>query len=253
MSPELFSLQGKTALITGASRGIGESCAHLLAAAGATVIVSSRKLDACAAVVERIVADGGKAIAMAANIGEPGAVEALFEALDRDGLVPDVLVNNAATNPYFGPMLDMGMDAFQKTVDVNIRGYYQCTVLAARRMQGKGGAIINVASVNAMRPAAMQGVYSMTKAAIVSMTQAFAKELAPSGIRVNAVLPGLTDTKFASALTQNPAILNQILKLVPMARVAQPDEIAPAVLYLASPAASYVTGAILAVDGGYLT
>ena len=248
----LFDLTGKTALVTGASRGIGAEIAKLLAAHGAQVIVSSRKLEVCETVSAKIVAAGGKALALAANIGDLVAMDALFNELDRREIQLDVLVNNAAANPYFGPMLDMGLDAFNKTVDVNIRGYWYMTQLAAKRMQGRGGSIVNIASVNGKKPAAGQGVYSFSKAAIISMTQAWARELGGAGIRVNAILPGLTDTKFASALTSNPAILKLSLQLIAQQRVAHPSEIAPAALYLASNAASYVTGSCLTVDGGYL-
>ena len=251
MSDALFDLTGKTALVTGASRGIGEAIARLLAAHGARVIVSSRKLDACEEVVASIRADGGQAEALAAHIGDPAAIDALFAELDARGLVADLLVNNAAANPYFGPMLDMGLDAFHKTVDVNIRGYWYTTQQAARRMKN-GGAIVNIASVNGERPAFGQGVYSFSKAAIISMTQAWAKELAQHQVRVNAVLPGLTDTKFASALTTSPAIMKMMMSLIPQQRMAQPGEIAPAALYLLSPASAYVTGVALPVDGGYL-
>ncbi len=251
MSDALFDLTGKTALVTGASRGIGEAIARLLAAHGARVIVSSRKLDACEEVVASIRAGGGQAEALAAHIGDPAAIDALFAELDARGLSADLLVNNAAANPYFGPMLDMGLDAFHKTVDVNIRGYWYTTQQAAKRMK-HGGAIVNIASVNGERPAFGQGVYSFSKAAIISMTQAWAKELAQQQIRVNAVLPGLTDTKFASALTTSPAIMKMMMSLIPQQRMAQPGEIAPAALYLLSPASAYVTGVALAVDGGYL-
>src|SRR5262249_44037700 len=159
------------------------------------------------------------------------------------GVAVDILVNNAATNPYFGPMLDMDLGAFDKTVEVNIRGYFYTTLLAARGMRERGGAIVNFASINGRRAAPGQGGYSMTKAAILSMTEGFAKELAPHRIRVNAVLPGLTDTKFAGALTQNPDILKTLLRMIPLGRVAQPAEIAPMILFLCSPAASYITGA----------
>ncbi len=247
----LFDLTGKTALITGASRGIGEAIARLLAAHGAHVIVTSRKIDGCETVAAEIRAEGGKALALAAHIGEPSAIDALFATLDERGIAADILVNNAAANPYFGPMLDMGLDAYAKTADVNIRGYWYTTQQAARRM-ASGGSIVNIASINAKRPAFGQGVYSVTKAAIVSMTAAWAKELASKSIRVNAVLPGLTDTKFASAITQTPQMLNMILPLIPQRRVALPNEIAPAVLYLVSPASSYVTGTDIIVDGGFL-
>lgn len=252
MTDPLFDLSGQTALVSGASRGIGEAIAHLLAAHGAHVICTSRKLEGCQAVADAIAAAGGSAEAHAVHVGDPAAIEALFATLDAAGRRVDILVNNAAANPYFGPAVDMTLDAYEKTVEVNLRGYFWTTVQAARRMKGHGGAVVNVASVNAERPAPGQLVYSMTKAGIVNMTEGFAKELAPLGIRVNAVLPGLTDTKFASALTSNPKIMDMMLRLIPLARVAQPGEIAPAVLFLASPAASYLTGAALPVDGGYL-
>jgi NAD(P)-dependent dehydrogenase (short-subunit alcohol dehydrogenase family) len=258
MNPQaLFDLSGKTALVTGASRGIGAEIAKLYATFGAHVVVSSRKLDACEEVASQIRAQDGKADAIAANIGDLAAMDALFATLDERKLRVDILVNNAAANPYFGPMLDMSLDAYNKTVDVNIRGYWRMTQLAATRMQAfakqDGASIINIASVNALRPAPMQGVYSFSKAAIVSMTQVWARELGGSGIRVNAILPGLTDTKFASALTQNPALLKQLLTIIPHGRIADPSEVAPLALFLASPAASYITGSVHAVDGGYLS
>ena len=252
MDRSLFDLSGRTALVSGASRGIGESIARLLAAQGAHVVCSSRKVEGCEAVAAAIREGGGSAEAIAMHVGDPAAIEAAFAALEARDRAPSILVNNAAANPYFGPMLDMDLASYEKTVEVNLRGYFWSTVQAARRMRGKGGSIINIASVNARRAAPGQGIYSMTKAGIVNMTEGFAKELAQHGIRVNVILPGLTETKFASALTGNPKILSMMLQAIPLARVAQPDEIAPAVLFLASDAASYVTGATLAVDGGYL-
>jgi len=252
-SDPLFDLSGRTALVSGASRGIGEAIARLLAAHGAHVVCSSRKAEACETVAAAIHAAGGSAEAAAMHVGDTAAIEALFARLDKAGRAPDILVNNAAANPYFGPALDMPLEAWEKTVEVNLRGYFWCTVQAARRMRERGGgAVVNIASVNAKRPAPGQLVYSMTKAGIVNMTEGFARELAPHGIRVNAVLPGLTDTRFASALTTDPKIMAMMMKLIPLARMAQPDEIAPAALFLASPAAAYLTGACLPVDGGYL-
>ncbi len=248
----LFDLKGKVALVTGASRGIGKSIAVLLASAGAHVIVSSRKIEECQAVVEEIMKDGGSAHAMACNIGDMEQIDTVFAEINTYHGQLDILVNNAATNPYFGPIVETDLRAFQKTVDVNIRGYFFMSAQGAKLMKGTGGSIINVASVNGVIPGDFQGIYSITKAAVISMTKAFAKECAPQNIRVNALLPGGTETKFASTLVDNPKILNQLLQHVPMKRIAQPDEMAGTVLYLASAASSYTTGAAINVDGGYL-
>jgi NAD(P)-dependent dehydrogenase (short-subunit alcohol dehydrogenase family) len=248
-----FDLTGKIALVSGASRGIGESISRLLAAQGAHVILASRKAEPCERVATAIREAGGKAEAMACHIGDMEQINALFAAVrDKHGRL-DILVNNAAANPYFGSIQDTDLGAFNKTVDVNIRGYFFMSAQAVKLMSTHGGgSIVNVASVNGIIPGHFQGIYSITKAAVISMTKSFAKECAPLGIRVNALLPGATETKFASALTQNPVILGELLKHVPMGRVAQPDEMAGAVLYLVSPAASYTTGTCLNVDGGYL-
>ncbi len=248
-----FNLDGKVALVTGASRGIGESIAKLLAAQGAHVIISSRKLEGCQAVADAINQGHGSAEAIACHIGDMEQIETLFQNLRSRHSKLDILVNNAATNPYFGHILDTDLAAFQKTVDVNIRGYFFMSTLAGKWMKETGGGnIVNIASINGVVPGAMQGIYSITKAAVISMTKAFAKECAHLNIRVNALLPGATDTKFASALVKNEAVLNQLMPHLPMQRVAQPDEMAGAVLYLVSDAASYTTGATLTVDGGFL-
>lgn len=255
MAPsDLFDLTGKIALVSGASRGIGAAIAKLLAGQGAHTIVSSRRQADCEAVVDDIVAAGGSAAALACHIGELDQIEALFaQVREKHGRL-DVLVNNAAANPYFGSILKTDPAAFQKTVDVNIRGYFFMSTHGAQLMiENGGGSIINVASVNGVNPANFQGIYSITKAAVISMTKAFAAECAEAGVRCNALLPGLTDTKFASVLVNTPAILQRALAHIPMRRVAQPSEMAGAVLYLASAASSYTTGAILNVDGGYLS
>ncbi|MEZ5506357.1 MAG: SDR family oxidoreductase [Gammaproteobacteria bacterium] len=248
-----FDLSGRIALVTGASRGIGESIARLLAAQGAHVIVSSRKVEDCQRVVDAVQADGGSAEAIACHIGEMEQIKGIFEQIrSRHGKL-NILVNNAAANPYFGHVLDTDLAAYQKTVDVNIRGYFFMSVEGGKLMrESGGGAIVNVASVNGIIPGAFQGIYSITKAAVISMTKTFAKECAGANIRVNALLPGATDTKFASALVKNDAILKQLMPHVPMGRVAQPDEMAGSVLYLVSDAASYTTGSCIVADGGYL-
>ena len=249
----LFDLSGRIALVTGASRGIGESIAKTLAASGAHVIISSRKIEGCQIVADAITAEGGSAEAMACHIGEMEQITSIFSAIKEKHGKLDILVNNAATNPYFGHILDTDLGAFQKTVDVNIRGYFFMSIEGAKLMRDNGGgSIINVASINGVIPGAMQGIYSITKAAVISMTKAFAAECAGLKIRVNALLPGATDTKFAATLVKNEAILKQVLTHVPLNRVAEPDEMAGAVLYLASDASSYTTGISLNVDGGYL-
>ncbi len=251
--PITFDLTGKIAIVTGASRGIGAEIAKLLAAHGAHVIVSSRKQVDCQAVVDEIVTSGGSAEAIACHIGEMEQIEALYAKVQQTHGRLNILVNNAATNPFFGHILDTDPSVFQKTVDVNIRGYFYMSTHGARLMaKNGGGSIVNVASVNGIVPGVQQGIYSITKAAVISMTKAFAVECAEQGVRCNALLPGLTDTKFASVLVNTPAILKMALAHVPMRRVAQPSEMAGATLYLASDAASYTTGTVLNVDGGYL-
>lgn len=253
MQTNLFDLTGKVALVTGASRGIGESIARLLAAYGAEVIVSSRKIDGCEQVAQSIRDNGGKATAMACHVGEMTQIEDTFKQIKQQFKRIDILVNNAAANPYFGHILDTSLAAYDKTVDVNIRGYFFMSIEAGKMMKEQGaGVILNTASVNGLSPGDMQGIYSITKAAVVSMTKAFAKECGGLNIRVNALLPGLTDTKFASALTSNDQILKKALKIIPLGRVAQPDEMAGTVLYLVSDASSYTTGTTVVVDGGMM-
>ena len=185
-----FDLSGKIALVTGASRGIGEAIAKLLAAHGAHVVVSSRKADACAKVVGDIEKEGGRAEAIACHIGEPAQIEDAMRRIEASHGRLDILVNNAATNPYFGPVVDADLGAFQKTVDVNIRGFFVASCAAAKLMQKNGGgAIVNIASISGVVPGPNQGVYSITKAAVIGMTKVFAAECASMGVRVNAVLP----------------------------------------------------------------
>lgn len=254
MPTRLFDLEGRVALITGASRGIGEATARLLAEQGAQVVISSRKQADLDRVAAAIAETGGKARAIAAHQGESEDLRRLLESIEAEFGRLDILVNNAATNPHFGHVAETPMSMVDKTLQVNVKGYYELSALAAQLMKKGGrGAIVNIASINGIRPGPMQGIYSITKAAVINMTQAFAKECAPWGVRVNAVLPGLTDTKFASALTSNAEMLKHFMSSIPLGRVAQPDEIAPAVLFLVSDAASYVTGTTLTVDGGFLS
>lgn len=249
----LFDLSGKVALVTGASRGIGESIAKILAEYDAEVIVTSRKVDDCQIVANAINADGGKAHAMACHIGDMEQITEIFSIIKEKFGRLDILVNNAATNPYFGDVLDTDLGAFQKTVDVNIRGCFFMSIEAGKMMRQQGsGVICNTASISGVKPGMSQGVYSITKAAVINMTKVFAKECGPLGIRCNALLPGLTETKFASVLTSDEKLLERVSTNLPLRRAAQPDEMAGAVLYLCSDASSYTTGECLVVDGGNL-
>ncbi|MGT2473608.1 SDR family oxidoreductase [Paraburkholderia terrae] len=251
MSTNLFHLTDRIALVTGASRGIGEAIAKLLAQQGAHVIVSSRKLEECEHVAADIRAAGGSAEAFACHVGRMEDIAATFAHIREKHGRLDILVNNAAANPYFGHILDTDLAAYNKTVEVNVRGYFFMSVEAGKLMKERGrGAIVNTASVNALHPGDMQGIYSITKAAVVNMTKAFAKECGPLGIRVNALLPGLTRTKFAGALFENKDIYDQWVNNIPLRRHGEPSEMAGTVLYLVSDAASYTNGECIVVDGG---
>ena len=248
-----FSLKGKIALVTGASRGIGEAIAITLSDYGAHCLLVSRKAEALQKVAETIASRGGTADVLPCHVGDPEQIKALFSQIrERCGKL-HILVNNAGANPYFGDMLSADEGIWNKTFDVNLKGPFFMIQHAARlMMESGGGSIVNTSSVNGIKPAPFQGIYSITKAGIISMTRAFAKELAPSNIRVNALLPGLVKTKFAKALFENESIYDTVIKMIPMGRHAEPREMAGAVLYLVSDAAPYTTGAILVVDGGIL-
>lgn len=242
-------LKDKVIVITGASRGIGEAIARACVDAGAKVALASRKqVD-----LDRVQASiGERSIAVACHTGKPDDVDALLAAtVAKFGRV-DGWVNNAATNPYFGPLIDTPDAAIDKTFEVNVRGYlYGARALVRHARERKGpAAIVNIASVAGLRAAPMQGIYGATKAAVISMTQTLAFELGGSGIRVNAIAPGLVETKFASALIANPMIRDHVVSKTPLARHAQPTEIAGAAVYLLSDAASFTTGITLTVDGG---
>ena len=248
----MIELKEKIAIVTGASRGIGEEIAKTYARAGAKVILVSRKEEGLIKVQKEIAADGGEALVKTCNTGNLDEIEELFDFVKKTVGRLDILVNNSATNPHFGTVLDIDPGAYDKTMQVNLRGTFFMCQKACLLMKDSGGSIINVASINGVRPALYQGCYSITKAALISLTKSFAKEVAEYGIRVNALLPGLTDTKFAKAITENDNVLKNFLPLIPMGRVAQPSEMTGAALYFASEMASYTTGTTLTVDGGFL-
>lgn len=247
-----FSLTGKIAIVTGASRGIGEAIARGFAEQGATVVLCSRRQDGLDAVAGSINQSGGKAVPIACHTGKPEAIAALFDRVKAELGRVDILVNNAATNPYFGPAIEIGVAAYDKTFEVNVKGYFLMSQHAARLMveQG-GGSIVNIASIAGISPPPMQGVYGITKAAVIAMTRMFAKELAGANVRCNAIAPGLVETKFASALIESPEMYEFFKSHTPMGRHAQPNEIVGAAIFLASSASSYTTGAVIACDGGY--
>ena len=248
-----FSLKNKIALITGASRGIGEAIAITLSEYGARCILVSRKIRELQKVKTKIEQKDGRAEVIACHTGDLTRINDLFKEIKNSYGRLDILVNNAATSPYFGDMVNADEKAWDKTNEVNLKGPFFMIQHAARLMEKSGGgAIVNVASINGIRPVPFQGIYSITKAGLISMTKAFAKELAAKNIRVNALLPGLTETRFAEALIKNEQIYNYAVQQIPMGRHAQPGEMAGAVLYLVSDAASFTTGACLVCDGGML-
>jgi NAD(P)-dependent dehydrogenase (short-subunit alcohol dehydrogenase family) len=245
-----LSLAGKVAIVTGGSRGIGEAIATCFVEQGAKVVVASRKEDGVRAVAEKL---GKNAFAVAAHTGKEEDCKALVaKSIAHFGKV-DILVNNAGTNPYFGPMLDTEMGAWDKTFEVNLKGYFWMTREVVNHLRGrdeKKGSIVNIASIVGMMSAPLQGVYGMTKAAVISMTKTLAFELGSSNIRVNAISPGMVDTRLAAAIVSNEELVSDINKRTALNRVAKPEEIAGAALYLASDASSFTTGEVIVVDGG---
>jgi NAD(P)-dependent dehydrogenase (short-subunit alcohol dehydrogenase family) len=246
-----FDLTGRVALVTGASRGIGSATATALAEQGAHVVLSSRKeadLQAEAARInERM---PGRASAVAAHAGRQEDLERLVKTvMDRQGRI-DILVNNAGTNPDMGPLMEADLGAWDKTFEVNVRGIFLLTQLVYHAwMAEHGGSIVNIASTGGLRPGLGLGVYRISKATVVFMTRQLAREIGGK-VRVNAVAPGLIKTRFAEALWANEEILQRILAPNPMGRIGTVEEVANAVLFLASDAASYVNGEVMVVDGG---
>jgi NAD(P)-dependent dehydrogenase (short-subunit alcohol dehydrogenase family) len=238
-------------LVTGASRGIGSAIATALVEQGAQVVLSSRKQTDLDEEATRINADYPKrATAIAAHAGRPEDLERLVKTVMEQFGHIDILVNNAATNPYFGPVLDAELSAWDKTFEVNLRGVFMLTKLVYQAwMEEHGGAVVNIASVGGLRPGLGLGVYNVTKAGVIMLTRQLARELGGK-VRVNAIAPGLIKTRFAEALWGNEAILERVLASNPMGRIGQPDEIAGAVAFLASDAASYINGEVIVIDGG---
>ena len=246
-----FDLTGKIALVAGASRGIGEAIAHGLAEHGATVICTSRKLEACEKVADDIRAKGGKADAMMLHLGEVDTHDAVLAEIKKKHGGLHILINNGATNPYFGAAHETPEWAYDKTMDVNLKGPFYLTAKSIPIMlDSGGGSVVNVASIDGIQPGLLRVVYGMTKAGVINMTKGFAKEYSNQGIRVNALLPGFTDTKLAAGLKDNPAMQTYVDMNLSVKRMAQPEEMVAAVLYMVSDEASYFTGQGMVVDGG---
>lgn len=250
---QLFDLTGKVALITGASRGIGEAIAKAYAVAGASVVLSSRKQDGLDAIAGQITAAGGRALAVAAHTGDATAVQTLVtRTLETFGGV-DILVNNAATNPHFGPIMTAEESHWDKILDVNVKGYFRLAQACAPHMRQRGGGkIINIASVAGKTPLPGMGIYCVSKAAVLMLTEVLASELAADNIQVNAIAPGFIKTAFSRAIWDNPATHDAVKQAIPQQRIGATDELLGIALYLAAPASSFTTGATIVIDGGQL-
>ncbi len=248
-----FSLQGKVALITGASKGIGESIARNYVHMGAKVVINSRKQEAVDEVANAINREGGTAIGVAGQVGNIEDCQKLFDAtMSAFGRI-DIVVNNAATNPVFGPVENTEGAVFDKIMSVNVKAPFELAKMCLPVMEKNGGgSIINVSSIGGLKAEQMLGIYSVSKAALISLTKVMAAEWGKYNIRANVICPGLIQTKFSQALWSNDMIMKHMLSQVPLGRIGQPEEIVGLALFLASEASSYCTGGVFVADGGYL-
>ena len=249
----LFDLSGKVAIVTGSSRGIGRAIAEAMAAQGATVVISSRNQDACDEVAAAINAEHGegKAIAVAASISSKEALQHLVTDTRRQLGHIDVLVCNAASNPYYGPMAGISDDQFRKILDNNVlANHWLIAMVAPEMVERQDGSIIIVSSVGGLTSSTVIGAYNISKAADFQLARNLAAEFGPSGVRVNCIAPGLIKTDFAKALWENPEVLKAVTRSTPLRRIGLPEEIAGAAVYLAAPASTFMTGQVMVVDGG---
>jgi NAD(P)-dependent dehydrogenase (short-subunit alcohol dehydrogenase family) len=247
----LFDLTGKVALITGSSKGIGRAIAERMAEHGAKVVISSRKADACAAVAAGIIAKGGEAIVVPANIGHKDQLQGLVDQTIAQWGGIDILVANAAVNPYFGPSIDCPDDAFDRIMGSNVRStFWLCNMVLPQMAARGGGSIVVISSIAGIRGTPTLGAYGISKAADTAIVRNLAVEWGAKNIRANCIAPGLVRTDFARALWENPDILRKRVKDSPLPRIGEPDEIAGAAVFLASPAGSFTTGQVFVIDGG---
>lgn len=251
MNTDYLSLEGKVAIVTGGSRGIGKAIALTLADAGADVVVSSRKLADLELVAEEIRGLGKRSLAVAAHVRESEDIRNLVEKAKKEFGRIDILVNNAATNPAMGPLVDMDEKMYDQIMNTNLKGYTLLSQLAAKQMISQGGgSIVNISSVLGVTPDKGLGLYCISKAGIIMLTKAMAKELGEFNIRVNAIAPGVIQTSFSQALWTNDVLMKEEMKNTPLKRIAQPEEVGRTALYLASNASAYVTGQTIIMDGG---
>ena len=248
-----IDLSNKVAIVTGASRGIGEAIAQGLAQAGAKLVIASRKAESLAEAAQQIEAAGGEVLAVPTNTSDRAGIENLVKAaIERFGGI-DIIVNNAATNPHFAPLLTSEDSMWDKTIKVNLQGYFWLIQQSVPSMIERGGGkVINIASIAGQQPLMYQGLYGLTKAAVSHMTATLGNELGPSNVQVNAIAPGFVKTKFSSVLWQNEELAKKTIAVTPARRIAEPEDIAGLAVFLASPAASFITGQTIVADGGYL-
>ena len=255
MASDLFDLTGKTALITGSSKGIGRAIAEEMARQGATVVISSRKADVCEEVAAAINAEcsgePGGAIAIPAHVGHKEQLEILVQKTREQLGQIDILVCNAAVNPYYGSMMDIPDSALDKVLDINIKSnHWLCQLVLPEMIERRDGAIMIVSSVGGLRGSADLGAYAISKAADLQLVRNLAVEHGPHNVRVNAISPGLIRTDFARALWENPDILKRATAADPLRRIGEPEELAGIAVYLASRAGTFTTGQNFVVDGG---
>jgi len=247
----MFSLTDKVAVVTGGSRGIGRAIALAYSQAGAAVVVASRKAEGVEAVAAEIRQAGGRALAVAAHVGQEEAVAALVaRTVEAFGGI-DIVVNNAGTNPHFGPLLTASASQWDKILEVNLRGAFLLSQQAVPHMRTRGGGkILNVASLAGLRPSPGMGIYSVSKAGLIMLTQVLARELGPDNIQVNAIAPGVIKTRLSSALWEEPSLAEGLAAGTPLGRLGEVEDVVGAALYLASPLSDYVTGEVIVIDGG---